>query len=308
MSIGYQLRDFEVVDYQLWGYRTAKRSFILRGPKPVLRPNSYISCVGGAFTFGCFVEDPWPTLLGNSLGMDVLNLGQAGAGPKWFNRPEQSELIDLINGSCVAIIMVMSGRSDENSRLENEQGLELLSLKETGESMFANAAWNRLLDEHDNNEVLRLVQETRINYCHNFVAFLQRITAPKLLFWFSQRKPEYQEEFTRFHSLSGGFPELVNRALLDNLLPYVDDYVECITSKGRPHVLINRFTGLEAKVNHSFTNVFANLPSRDTLTVESGHDPLSVNIHYPTPGMHCDAALALEPNCRQLLSSNYQQK
>lgn len=308
MSIGYQLRDFEVVDYQLWSYKTAKRSFILRGPKPVLRPNGYISCVGGAFTFGCFVEKPWPMLLGNSLGMDVLNLGQAGAGPKWFNRPEQSELIDLINGSSMTIIMVMSGRSDENSLFQNEQGLEVLSLKETGESFFANAAWNRLLAERDNNEVLRLVQETRANYRQNFAAFLQRITVPKILFWFSQRKPEYQEKFTSFHTLSGGFPELVNRALVDNLLAYVDDYVECITSKGKPHILINRFTGLKAKINHGFTNIFSNLPSRDMPTVQSNDDIYSMNIHYPTPGMHHDAALALEPNCRRLFTSNSHQK
>ena len=303
MSIGYQLRDFEVVDYQLWSYRTAKRSFILRGPKPVLRPNSYISCVGGAFTFGCFVENPWPTLLSKSLGMDVLNLGQAGAGPKWFNRPEQDELIELVNGSLVAVVMVMSGRSDENSFFANYPGLEVLALRETGEAMFANEAWNKLLAERDNSEVLSLVQETRANYVHNFVALLNKISVPKILFWFSERKPEYQEQFTRFHALSGGFPELINRGVVDKLLPHVDNYVECVTSKGRPHMLANRFTGLTAKVNHGFTSVFNTFPQRKTPSLHSGIDSQSVNIHYPTPCMHQDGALCLDPVLRRLARS-----
>jgi hypothetical protein len=302
MSIGYQLRDYEVVDYGLWSWTTRKRSFIFRGPKPILRPKDFICCIGGAFTFGCFCEQPWPTLLGNALGMQMLNMGQAGVGPKWFNRPEQDDLIELVNSSALAIVMVMSGRSDENTLFSNEQGTEVLKRKDSGETLFANAAWNMLLEEFDNAKVLRLVEETRANYVSNFISYLHKLTVPKILFWFSERNPMYNEQFSRFSELSGGFPELVNQSMIDMLLPSVDGYVECVTSKGKPHFLRNRFTGRDALVNHDFTSIFNALPSRNTPNQLYGRDARSVNEHYPSPDMHLDAALHLEPVCRRLLS------
>jgi hypothetical protein len=296
MGIGYQRRDIEVVDYQLWGYRSLKRAYVLRGPRPALKPGEFISCIGGAFTFGCFVEKPWPSLLSDSLGIDVLNLGIAGVGPKWFELPAQAGLITLVNSSKAAIIMVMSGRSDENSLLLNPDGVEIVIDARTQSKFPANVAWNELLAKLPNAEVLELVQQTRENYVRNFRSYLQKIKVPKILFWFSQRKPSYKPGFGRFNDLSGGFPELINHEVVDSLLPYVDKYVECVTSRGKPHMLKNRFTGRDAIVEHK---------RQGTPSELNGLDSRMINFHYPSPEMHMDAAIALDPILSQIISSHH---
>jgi hypothetical protein len=51
--MGYQERDWEIVDYQQ--YRLKNTEFDIRGPKPEsLEKNKYFVCIGAAQTFGCF--------------------------------------------------------------------------------------------------------------------------------------------------------------------------------------------------------------------------------------------------------------
>lgn len=289
MSIGYQERDLQFVDYQLYGLATPKRHFVLRGPKPPLKPNSYITCVGGAFTYGCFVERPWPSLLQDALSFPCLNLGEAGAGPRFFNHASQDGLLSYINGGRIAIIMVMSGRSDQNSIYANEEGLETLTFRADGSKMSANAAYDKLLAEQTREEVMAIVTETRVNYVDQFKQLLSKITVPKILFWYSNRKPAYTEGFENANALYCGmpnkvpFPEFVNQEMIEALTREADEYVECITERGKPHKLVSRFTGLP-------------------VTISDRGRVISENVHYPSPEMHRDAALLLEPVCRKLLS------
>ncbi len=70
MGYGYQKRDFEYVDYQLWEMDGVKQPF--RGPRPEsLTKNQYFVCMGGAQTFGCYCAKPFPTLLSEKLNFNV---------------------------------------------------------------------------------------------------------------------------------------------------------------------------------------------------------------------------------------------
>lgn len=61
MPLGYEQRDWEIVDYQQYS-RTPGCS--ARGPAPrSMRQGQYFACVGAAQTFGCVCEDPYPALL-----------------------------------------------------------------------------------------------------------------------------------------------------------------------------------------------------------------------------------------------------
>ena len=286
MGIGYQKRDLEICDYQLYGLKTPKRVFILRGPKPIIEENNYICCVGSAFTFGCLCEKPYPAVLQECLSIKTLNLAIAGVGPKFFLRPENSGLLEKINQSKLAIVLVMSGRSDSNSIFDNSKGLEKFIRISDNKIIAASNAYEELLKTESPEYVRQIVNETRQNYINNYKKLLNQIRVPKILFWFSSRPPQYQEEYDNLRSLFGGFPELVNLEMINELKKYANHYVECISSRGKPHKLINRFTGN---------------PTSITGREDLGSKKRAMNTRYPSPEMHLHAAEILEPVCQKYL-------
>lgn len=69
------------LDYAPCHYAGSRLAF--RGPeRPVT--GRYLACLGGTETYGRFVPRPYPDLLEAGLGLPVLNLGCANAGPDVF--------------------------------------------------------------------------------------------------------------------------------------------------------------------------------------------------------------------------------
>ena len=88
-----------VLDYAPCHYAGSRLAF--RGPQ---RPVSgrYLACLGGTETYGRFVPRPYPDLLEAELGLPVLNLGCANAGPDVF-LAEQAVLA-LAAGARVMVV------------------------------------------------------------------------------------------------------------------------------------------------------------------------------------------------------------
>ena len=122
-----------------------------------------------------------------------------------------------------------------------------------------------------------MIRETRANYVRNSIALLNQIHTPKILFWFSNRKPDYHEDFSSVWGVLGQFPQLVNEATLEELRAHADIYVECVSIRGIPQVLWD---------------------ATECIDGTSLEDGKLVNWYYPSPEMHEEAALALEPVCR----------
>lgn len=288
MGIGYQRRDLEIVDYQLYPLKISgkihgkDRIFIARGPEPkALIQDHYFTCIGAAFTFGCYCEKPYGTLLQDKLGLPTLNLGFAGAGPYFFLK-NQEFFSDLINQSRFAIILIMSGRSESNS-IFNSGGLEMLTRISDGQKFGAEPAYRELIAHYDQNKVQEIIDETRKNWVRNYCTLLKKITVPKILFWLSVRPPEYDESYEDVNSLFGQFPQLVNRDMIEGIRGEADAYVECISNRGLPQLLISRFTGKPVSVQ--------------TRADLGGHTRRHNN-YYASPEMHEDGANALESVCR----------
>lgn len=305
---GYQLRDHEVVDYHMWQLPGTELWF--RGPKKNLRPKSYVACVGAAQTFGCLCERPFPLLLEERLNIPVLNLGYGGAGPAFFY--SHKELHKVVNDAAFVIVQVLSGRSADNSLFESN-GLEYLTRRADGARLSAHQAWEQAVTADtlrcpdylpqklcglvaranrciSRIRTRRLVNETLANYQMFFELFLKSVTPPKILFWFSRRHPNYRRDFRSGAGVLGEFPQLVDGLVLRKLAPLTWRYVECVTSRGTPHQLRSRFTGLPAAVD----------PAKDR--PDLGGTLIALDAYYPSPEMHEDAAQALEPHCNELLS------
>lgn len=301
---GYQARDYEVVDYQL--YKLPHTELKFRGPQAELADRNYISCLGAAQTFGCFVDQPYPAHLQQSLGISALNLGYGGAGPLFFNR--HPELIEIVNLGRLAVVQIMSGRSEDNSRFESK-GLELLTRRADGKQMSADAAWRSVLEMRylwkrfpvgmnlarsfcrtwGAADAKRLLQETRHNWVKNYIALLNSIKVPTVLLWFSKRSPDFEESFDNLHDFMGVYPQLVTRDMIQQIAPQADYFVECTTERGSPQELKSRFDGTPVEIDLG--------QDRDDFAGQTW----TANRYYPSPEMHHDAAEALRPPISQVL-------
>jgi len=278
---GYQENDREIVDYELFQLEGIPRSW--RGPQPsTLERGRYFACVGAAQTFGRFCADPYPALLSERIRLPVLNLGVAGAGPRFFNlRPA---VLALISGARFAVVQVMSGRSEDN-RLIDSGGLEYVSRLSDGKQSGASNFYGELLRQGDQRLVEDIVRETRDNWVGSMRLLLGTLRVPTVLLWFSKRTPDYKLAYGNVAKLFGEFPHLIDRATLERVKGFADYYVECVTSRGAPQVLLSRFTGHVVAV--------AGRP-------DLGGTMRTENTYYPSPEMHVDAADCLEATCLRL--------
>jgi hypothetical protein len=290
-GLAYQERDHEIVDYRMFHDPTT--GLWLRGPEPLrLEDGRYIACVGGAQTFGCFCDRPFPLLLQEALNVPVVNYGIGGAGPSFFLH--RDSIFSPLNKAACVIVQVMSGRSESNSVFDTG-GLAYITRRSDGRRMGARAAYQDLLLRNmilGRKELKRIVAETRETWIQNYRTLLEKVEAPVVLFWFAMRKPDYRERYIHVSTLLGGFPHLVNREMLEAIKTGADDYVHCVTDRGMPQRLISRFTGKAAKVD----------PGR--LRKDMKGRPWTLNSYYPSPEMHEDAAALLIPSCRRLLPSS----
>lgn len=286
MRVGYQKRDWEITDYQMYSLKDTDLSF--RGPEPKnLDKNQYFVCLGAAQTFGCFCRNPYPKILEKNLNLPVLNLGFGGAGPYFYLKNES--LKSYISNAKFAIVQVMSGRSESNS-LFDSGGLEYLTRISDGFQTGADAAYTQLLKENERNYVEKIVTETRQNWVSNYKKLLTEIKIPKILFWFSTRHPFYREKYNQnVYDLFGSFPQLVNLSMVRKIEKYCDRYVECLSTRGRPQLLISRFTNKPTTISDL---------GREDLRVLYGSQQ-KYNKYYPSPEMHVDAAQSLEKVCQQ---------
>ena len=280
-SIYYQDCDAHIIDYEI--YQLPGIDGVFRGPP--IKSEEYVACVGAAQTFGRFVQTPFPRLISRTLGIDALNLGRGAAGPAFFL--SNPRLMEYINRARIAIVQVLSGRSQSNSLFSivgnGMHGINLVDGRELSADQFY--TW---LMGQDAQLAQKIVAETRENYVLAMTQLLDAIKPPKILFWFSVRSPEYQEHLKLpLGRLWGEFPQFVNRAMLDQLRSRADAYVECISRRGLPQPLFDR------SGNPTSFKAFSSCPSKVVMRTE--------NHYYPSPQMHEDAATLLIPCLQQVL-------
>ena len=114
MGSYYQHEDEQFLDYgmaQLHGEW-------FRGPLD--QGPDAIAWLGAAQTFGRYVAEPVPAIVGKRLGLGTLNLGSGGKGPEYFLR--HPELLEEVNRCRVAVIQVMSARASDNSLFQSQRG------------------------------------------------------------------------------------------------------------------------------------------------------------------------------------------
>jgi hypothetical protein len=251
---------------------------LYRGPA-VDFSQPYLAFIGAAQTFGRFVEQPFPTLLGQRLGIQIVNLGTGGAGPRHFNT---AKYLSIVNNAEAVVLQVLSGRSSSNSMFDNAAsgGLRGMSAFDNN-PIPAGDFFARLAQDEPLETVKRIVAETRDDYTKQYIDFIKKISAPRILFWLSTRRPDYEEDYANApHGILGSFPHLINKGMIEKISALCDDYVQCVTSAGLPQKL---------------------WPAESAIDGATVKDGVLLNRYYPSPEMHEAAADALEKSCRRVL-------
>lgn len=286
--MGYQERDKHIIDYGMYvlpGVAPYPGGGRFRGPR--VTGSRYIACIGAAQTFGCFCPEPYPLLLGRRFGIETLNLGYGGAGPTFHN--SNPRLLGYINGARLVVVQVLSARSQSNSLFRTRShGRDGVRVRD-GAFMPAETFYYDLVRDEP-HALPAVISETRANYARDMRRLLADIKPPKILLWFSERYPDYRERYELpLWNVFRGFPQLVNRQVIEEIRSAADAYVECVTSRGMPQPLFDR-SGAPTTV------AFQDEAGRDGM--QSAH-----NHYYPSPEMQADAATALEETCRKLLAA-----
>ena len=289
----YQNLDSQVIDYQLWNLHTTSARYVLRGPRPkTLASQQYIASLGPAFTFGRFVDQPYPALLGKALNMASLNLGIGGIGPSFHTNPRYDALLSLVNRAKLATILIFSGRSQSTSRFKVHECFQEQYYYE-GTRMPADYVYQKLLETESPEVVAAQVAEIRERYVAEFVQLLNSIQVPKVLLWVSKRRPDYQESYDGLHKLLSNFPHLVNQPMVDKLRSHCDAYLEYCDTPGLPQMLRHRVTGEPIAITrdrHYAKGKIHLTPSQ-----------LTHNHYYPSPDMHHEIAQQLVSICETLM-------
>ncbi len=287
MSEFYQKADLDFIDYKMYELPGIKGMW--RGPtcQEKLRIGQYTTCLGAAQTFGRFCEHPYPELLSEELKFPVVNLGAGGVGASNFLIPE---LIKFVNNGSFCIIQVMSGRSAPNCYFNSLSGQNAFGLdkRNLGPAAFAAKVIQYCIDNKSEQFVKNLVAEMRWAWIRQMFLLAKRIKVPKILVWFSTRLPDYSLEVKDLSSLNGGsYPQYIDQQTLLQVIPYFDYFVECVSSKGKPHYLYSQ---------------------EEIVKLNMGNEKwVSENKYYPTPQMHIDVQKALYPVCSHLITSDEKQ-
>lgn len=275
----YQNTDKNIIDYQQ--FILGGKAF--RGPLPKkMYSKDKITFLGAAQTFGRFVRLPFPTITGSLFDLDTLNLGYAGAGASFYLK--NPYIISQAQNARVAVIQVMSGRSCANSIFDTPEGRNTLTRRSDGANMTDGPGYTWLLKELGADRAVSIVRESQEKWVDEMISLAKKISIPKILFWFSGRSTEFTPRGENTAALMGEFPHFISTQMITEVKPYFSAYVECVSRRGLPYQLRDRYTG-------------------EAISVNFAGSTRTINTYYPSAQMHLDAAIALEKSLQSIIRS-----
>lgn len=201
--------------------RYGRSKLLFRGPRRQLVP-PFISALGGSETYGKFVEEPWPALLEERLGIPVVNFGYLNAGVDVFlGEPQLAELTRL---SRLRIVQLTGAQNltnrfyavhpRRNDRFLRASGLmrSVFSEIDFTEFNFTRHMLSVLMAQGPERYEL-LVAELRQTWVARMTALLERLEGAKLLLWLTDWRDPLQGDPL------GPEPLFVTQEMVDRIAP-----------------------------------------------------------------------------------------
>lgn len=214
-------------DYEYCTYRDGGPVF--RGPAHGME-GEFIAAIGGTETFGRFVAQPFPALIGQMTAVPVANLGVPHASAALFCAEEA--LIAAAARARIVIVQLggVEGLPNPYYRVHPRRNDRLLSVSDRLRGLYPGIDYTQIcFVRHLLSEVKaaspdhfrRIRDELRREWSWRYRELLERLACPVVLLWISRRRPDRQ---TR--DLGRDDPLFVDRRMIEGLRPYADDVVE----------------------------------------------------------------------------------
>ena len=208
------------LDYAPCQYGRSKLSF--RGPKSEVE-EGHLAFVGSTETYGKFVENPFPSLVGDALGVPVLNLGCVNAGIDSFL--EDDSVIDLCRSARSVVIQAMGAHKMSNRlyRVHPRRNDRFLAAAPALQDLYPEVDWSEIHFTRHLMTVLATVgprrfetvlAELREAWVQRMRLLLRRIERPVTLLWISDRSPDQGGG-----DPTDGEPLFVTAGMIDALRP-----------------------------------------------------------------------------------------
>lgn len=196
-------------------YDPSRLSF--RGPRRRL-DREYIAYLGGAETFGRFLEAPFPALLEDLTGTMSVNLGCVNAGVDAFIKDET--VLEICRGAQGVVMEVVGAQNMSNRfyTVHPRRNDRFLSPSTVLQQLFRDVDFSEFtftrhmlssLAELDPERFTIVIEELRIAWLARMRSLLQEIGRPVMLFLFSGE--------TSGETLLGCDPLFISAGMLDVL-------------------------------------------------------------------------------------------
>lgn len=277
----YQDRHYHLIDYDC--AEIPGLSGMWRGPMPKsFEPGQYVLFLGAAQTFGAYVARPFPTQVGEQLGVDILNLSRGGVSPLFFS--ENPRIRQLIAGARAVVMHAISARMIPTSRFTSIDHMNLMCMRDDSDNRVVDSevVWQNVLKTEPADNLRALVREARDAWVRSMQSIAECATGRTLLLWFSERKPQYDFRSDSLFGIFSKFPQLIDQETVYAAKEHYGEYVEIVT----------QWEGGES-TQSTFSKVI--------LPVIFGGGRLeeqqlqTINTYYPTQRMHDKVANALYP-------------
>ena len=290
LTVEYQMRDYEVVDYDFHTIPGLPR-LRFRGPRfdpREAQEGSFFTAFGSAHTMGVYSPVTYVDLLARKLGISGLNLGVGGVSASFYNSHPQ--LIEWANRGKFAIIQITAARMESNDRFLSTPAAQIVFDRKVGDMISPELAWARIVREEP-GRVAEYEAQSRASWVREHERLLSAIEVPKILLWFSARAMSVTGgETSQIGTTSTtAFPQLTDGRSVERIRRLAQDLCVCVTSRNAGHPLISRFTGEPVSVNHRLLSEGRG-PAFDMIETH--------NLYYASREMHEDAAACVEPAVR----------
>ncbi|RVV97503.1 hypothetical protein EKE94_13245 [Mesobaculum littorinae] len=219
------------LDYKTCRYGASTLDF--RGP-PAAVQAPYTVVLGGDETFGRYVPQPYPAILGGETGRSVVNLGLPHAGPDVYLGCDAVLEMCRSAQSCVIQITGAQALSNRFYRVHPRRNDRFIGETPLLRAVYPEVDFTEFHFVRHMLMRLEAVSEERFAILRNdmrktWVAQMNlltsRIARPVTLLWLSSRVPDDPAEW-----MGAGDPPYVSAAELRDLRGRIDDIVEVTTA------------------------------------------------------------------------------
>ena len=219
------------LDYYPCRYGSSK--ILFRGPKRELDA-PFVAFLGGTSTYGKFIERPFPELVESVSGHRCFNFGCPNAGiDVYLTDPFLQDAVSLAD---ITVVQVLSPRNMSNRfyKVHPRRNDRFVKPSPILEAIYRDVDFSEFNFTKHMLKRLHVVSERRFSgvidelqqaWRARMRSLLQTIPGKTVLLWFSDHAPDDLD-------CPDGFdPWFVSRDMLEELMPYVDAYVEVVASE-----------------------------------------------------------------------------